>query len=224
MVKEYIDQLSEENQEELDRLEKQMRDYLDELTYAQEWHENLQTKNNSQTNIFSPRSFDEDLEQSLENVKNKIARINQQIESTRELIETHMKKKMEYQTLLQEFAASSNNNNGYGETASIQETEPTDANTASEIVSIETDATSIVDIRSEKNSSEFNRAGAEENIYDRKTIQPTNNYTDEEVKTFLNEIYKKCEISMALLGNKNRCKTELNNMKHMIRDFVEKYK
>lgn len=102
MIKEYIDKLSDDNQSELSNLEKQMRELLDELTYAQEWQETLQKESNSQTNIFSPRSFDEDIEQDLENVQNKIIRINQQIEYTRELIETHLKKKNEYVTLMQE--------------------------------------------------------------------------------------------------------------------------
>lgn len=102
MIKEYIDKLSNDNQSELSNLEKQMRELLDELTYAQEWQESLQKENSSQTNIFSPRSFDENIEQDLENVQSKINRIKQRIEYTRELIETHLKKKNEYQTLIQE--------------------------------------------------------------------------------------------------------------------------
>lgn len=169
MIKEYIDKLSDDNQAELSGLEKQMRELLDELTYAQEWQESLQRENNSQTSIFSPRSLDEDIEQNLENVQNKISRIKQQIEYTRELIETHLKKKNEYQTLKIEIDSS------------IEK-----ANTDNEKL-------------------------PEQDVFDA-----------EQVKKLLNDIYKKSEICLACLNsNKNRCKSELNEIKRMIKSFVD---
>lgn len=76
MITEYLDQLSLENDEELSMLEDQMRSYMDELTYVSRTQEELQEKSHSLTNIFSPRNFDAELEQNLENTRNKIARIN----------------------------------------------------------------------------------------------------------------------------------------------------
>lgn len=167
MIKEYINKLSDDNQTELGNLEKQMRDLLDELTYAQEWQESLQKENNIQANIFSPRNFDEGVEQKLEEVQNKIARIKQQIEYTRELIETHLKKKNEYLTLIEEVD-------------SIQDEK--------------TDQTEI-----------------QEKVFD-----------DEQVKNLLNDIYKKTEVCLAFLNsNKNRCKSELSDIKKMIKNFAK---
>lgn len=164
MIKEYIDKLSEANQEELENLEEQMRDLLDELTYTQEWQDSLQKENNSQTNIFSPRNFDENMEEKLENAQNKVSRLKQQIEYTRELIETHIKKKNEYQLLMDEVQSSEEMK--------------------------EEDEAFDIDVN--------------------------------QVKKLLNEIYRKSEICLAFLNsNKNRCKTELNEIKNMIRKFAE---
>lgn len=161
MIKEYIDTLFSENQQELSNLERQMRDLLDELTYAQEWEENLQQKNSAHTNIFSPRVFENNIEENLEDVQSKITRLNQEIESTRVLIEMQMKKKSEYQTLLLE------------------------------IESAETK--------------------------DRKK----DCFDTDQVKKLLNEIFKKTEICLGCLNNRNRCKSELLEIKKMIRNFAE---
>lgn len=182
MIKEYINKLSDDNQEELSGLEKQMRELLDELTYAQEWQESLQKKSSSQTSIFSPRSLDENIEENLENVQNKISRINQQIEYTRELIETHLKKKSEYTTLMLEIDSSI-------EKISNNSTIDSDVNTD---ISID---------REESKQDVFDAA---------------------KVKSLLNDIYKKSEICLAFLNsNKNRCRTELNEIKKMIRNFAD---
>jgi ArsR family metal-binding transcriptional regulator len=44
------------------------------------------------------------------------------------------------------------------------------------------------------------------------------------VDDLLNQIYKKTEISMAIINNKNKCRSELNEIKKMIKNFAETYK
>lgn len=189
MIKEYIDKLAVDNQTELSKLEKQMQGLIDELTYAQEWHENLQKESNALNNIFSPRSIDDNMEENIENAQNKIANINQQIEYTRDKIETHLKKKSEYITLKQEIDFSSKK----AETRELLD--------------------------------KSMRVVTERELSEDKVAK--NSAVDDElmkqIKSLLNEIYKKSDICLATLNsNKTRCKMELNEIKKMIRQFAEK--
>ena len=93
MIKEYINKLSDENRQDLEKLEKQMKDLLQELSCAEEWSESLQIQNNSQRNIFSPRNVDTEIESKIEKTQLSIQKIRKEIEYVRDLIETHIKKK-----------------------------------------------------------------------------------------------------------------------------------
>ena len=106
MIKEYINKLTDENNECLKNLEKQMKDLMNDLASAEEWSESLQRESHSQTNIFSPRNFDAEIDQKIEKASNAIDKTKQQIEYVRDMIETHMKKKMEYQEMLGELLQS----------------------------------------------------------------------------------------------------------------------
>lgn len=176
MLKEYIDKLYQNNEEELDKLEKQMKEAMSDLESAKGWLEELQKESNIQINIFSPRNIDDQLDEKLQNAQNKVLEANNQIDYIRELIETHIKKRKEYEQLLKE--------------AEIQPEEVSDH--------------SITDEK------------AEEKEDNEKTDK-----SSAEIKQFLNDIYRKTEICLALLnGDKNRCKTELNDIRRMIKKFA----
>ena len=99
MLKEYIDQLNDENNLALDKLEKQMNSLMGELSEASQWLEKLQTEKNVQTNIFSPRSISEENDVKINQASDKVKSIKHHIESVRDLIETHIRKKYEYEQL-----------------------------------------------------------------------------------------------------------------------------
>lgn len=102
MIKEYINKLLEENNQDLEKLEKQIKDLLGELSCAEEWSESLQISSNEQKNIFSPRNIDTEIETKMEKASISIQKINKEIEYVKDLIETHLKKKDEYQRMLDE--------------------------------------------------------------------------------------------------------------------------
>lgn len=109
MVKEYINELLLENNEELLRQEKQMKELLDSLDSARHWLEILQAEKNADRNIFSPRAMDTDIREKIEEAQNNIKKIDQDIEYVRSFIETHIKKREEYERLLQELDTFSDN-------------------------------------------------------------------------------------------------------------------
>lgn len=102
MIKEYINKLLDENNQDLRTLEKQMKDLLGELSCAEEWSETLQVQNHSQINIFSPRNMDTEIGAKIEKSTISIQKIKKEIEYVRDLIETHLKKKDEYEKMLSE--------------------------------------------------------------------------------------------------------------------------
>lgn len=167
MLKEYINKLNQDNDEELVKLEKQMKKAVSELESAQGWLEELQKENNVQINIFSPRNIDDQLEQKMQAAQSKVSEANNQIDYIRELIETHIKKQKEYEILLKEAEEQPVGNSVKKEPEEVKEKD------------------------------------------------------SEQIIQFLNEIYRKTEISLALLNSdRNRCKSELNEMKRMIKKFA----
>ena len=109
MLKEYINELVGENDEKLKDLEHQMRHHLDELDCAKEWLETLQEQKNIDKNIFSPRTIDTNLKEKTEEARNNIRKIELDIEHVRAFIEEQLKKKEEYEKLLDELENFSDN-------------------------------------------------------------------------------------------------------------------
>ena len=54
------------------------------------------------SNIFSPRSHGDEIHQKIANAQNTVKKLNQEVEHVREMIEALMKKKYEYESLMQE--------------------------------------------------------------------------------------------------------------------------
>ena len=102
MVKEYIDALVKENNEKLDSLDKQMKGLLNDLDCAKKWLDSLHVEENTDTNIFSPRVKDAELEKRTEEAQNNIEKIQQDIDHIGSLIEENTKKKLEFERLLDE--------------------------------------------------------------------------------------------------------------------------
>lgn len=103
MIKEYIQKMLLENEEDLKKQEKQMNYLLTELEFQQNQLHLLRKENNTDKNIFSPRYYDFENEQKIESVKIKIERIKDEINYVRERIESFLKKKEEYKILIEEF-------------------------------------------------------------------------------------------------------------------------
>ncbi len=102
MIKEYIEELLNDNNEQLHKLEQQMKNLMIELDSAKGWLDSLNAESNVDTNIFSPRSMDSDLKRKTEEAQNNVYKIKQDIEYVSSFMETHIKKKEEYEKLLVE--------------------------------------------------------------------------------------------------------------------------
>lgn len=102
MLKEYINRLLEENNKKLNELEAQMKNLLNDLDCAKEWLDSLHAETNVDKNIFSPRVMDTDLDKKTENAQKDIEKTRQDIEYVRFFIEENVKKKLEYEKLLEE--------------------------------------------------------------------------------------------------------------------------
>ena len=102
MIKEYINELLDDNNEKLNKLEQQLKSLMTDLESATEWLDTLNAEKNVDKNIFSPRSIDPDLKSKTEDAQNNINKIKQDIEYVRSFIETHLRKKEEYEKLLTE--------------------------------------------------------------------------------------------------------------------------
>ena len=75
MVKEYIENLILDTNEELERLQTQMKELLEELQSSQENQERLQREKNRDTNIFSPRSIQLGTDEKLAKAKEEVKKI-----------------------------------------------------------------------------------------------------------------------------------------------------
>lgn len=102
MIREYIDELVIENNEKLKSLEQQLKDLMDELNSNEKWLETLQSEEDVDKNLFSPRVLDNDLKEKIEKVQLGINKTKQNIEYVKSFIETHLVKKQEYDKLLAE--------------------------------------------------------------------------------------------------------------------------
>ena len=102
MIREYIDELVIENNEKLKSLEQQLRDLMDELNSNEKWLETLQSEEDVDKNLFSPRALDNDLKEKIGKVQLGINKTKQDIEYVKSFIETHLVKKQEYDKLLAE--------------------------------------------------------------------------------------------------------------------------
>ena len=102
MIKEYLNELKAGNQKKLNNLEKQMKELLSDLDCATQWMESLQAEKNVDKNIFSPRIMDMNLESKVDEAKNNIQKIKQEIDYVKSFIEEAIAKREEYDKLLKE--------------------------------------------------------------------------------------------------------------------------
>lgn len=102
MVKEYINELLSENKEKLEKLDKRMKELLNDLDCAKKWLDTMYSETNTDKNIFSPRAIDTELDKKTKDAQDNIEKIRQEIDYTRSFIEENVKKKLEYEKLLEE--------------------------------------------------------------------------------------------------------------------------
>lgn len=230
MIKEYINKLSDENRQDLEKLEKQMKDLLQELSCAEEWSESLQIQNNSQRNIFSPRNVDTEIESKIEKTQLSIQKIRKEIEYVRDLIETHIKKKEEYEQLLSEIEDSEKN----GQYILKEKSESSVGQSAEESIIESIGKSENIDefenISKGEKTDKFENTGKFENTdksRDNEQIKVTDDSPQQDSPKeyfldILSEIYSKTERCLALLNSdRNRCKKELLEIKTKIKKCAE---
>lgn len=199
MIKEYINKLSDENKQDLNKLEKQMKDLLQELSSAEKWSETLLLQNNSQRNIFSPRNMDTEIESKIEKNQISIQKTRQEIEYVRDLIETHVKKNEEYEKMLSEIDNS-------GDGVKIISESKIENITYNAVEKSLRDDKEICDTESSKKKDTY----SEQDL------------PKEYVLNLLSEINSKTEKCLALLNrDKNRCKKELLEIKAKLKKCAE---
>ena len=253
MVKDYIERLILEEEDEIEKLQLQMKKSLAELQSSQEWLENLQREKNIDYNIFSPRKFDAEADEKIEKARAAVREHDQNVEYIRRQIESHVKRNQEYLKMQEEDAEG--NANAYTNVCNeisketdtvISGMEKVFDASAEEIekatdISTEKTGKEIADISAEKEIKETADALAGKEIKEtpdvsteKETKETHDTSTEKEIKeipdisaekaeliTFLKKIYKKTEISLALLnGDKNKCKNEMKNMMHEIKKYV----
>lgn len=116
--------MMEENQEELQKLEVEMKNLLEELECNQEYVLHLRKEKDIDRNIFSPRSYDADSDRKIEQAENKVEQIKNEVEYIRERIETFLKKKKEYEKILGEIKAESETGASLKQLPLINEKDP----------------------------------------------------------------------------------------------------
>ena len=196
MIKDYINKMLEDNREELEKQEIVMNNLLIELESSQKQLLQLRREKSTDKNLFSPRNYDFEADIKIEKARDKIEKTKNEIEYTRERIETFLKKKKEFELLLEEATECSNEieNN----------TKDTMDNSIEKVLSCEKSCIITDTVNKECNSNE--------NVFN------INNSLD-----FLKEVYKKIEISLALLNSdKNKCKIELKSVLKLLKDTVVK--
>ena len=102
MIREYINNLLNENNEKLKNLEQQLKELIVELDNKQKLLKSLQSESNTDETIFSPRSVNDNLKNDMEDVKTSISKTKQDIEYVKSFMETYLVKKQEYEKLLEE--------------------------------------------------------------------------------------------------------------------------
>ncbi len=264
MIKEYIMELRTENKEKLNGLEKQMKDLLNDLDTAKEWLETLQTEKNVDTNIFSPRVMDTELEGKLEEAKNNIQKINRDIDYVKSFIEEGVAKNKEYEKLLEELEQTENTSSekqdsGIREQDSeIQRYDQKEQKQDSEIWKQDSEVQEQnlgvqeqspkkqnqnsdkqeKSLEEQKQDSENQKQGSENQKPDSENQERSSEVQKHDLENqeqdsetpgnspisakFLAELYKKTELCLDLLYNdRSRCKSELKNMKTMIKNAAD---
>lgn len=102
MLKEYIQNLLSQNEEEMQNLKNEMDELMNDIEIQQQQMVLLENEENADNNIFSPRSHGDEIHEKIINAQNTVKKLNQQVEHVREMIEALMKKKYEYESLMQE--------------------------------------------------------------------------------------------------------------------------
>ena len=238
MIKEYIMELKTENREKLNGLEKQMKDLLNDLDGAKEWMETLQTEKNVDTNIFSPRVIDTELEGKVEEAKNNIQKINQDIDYVKSFIEEGVAKDKEYEKLLEELEQTDGSDSERGKQDSeIQRHDPKGQKHDSEIqgqnLGVQGQSSEKQNQGSEKQKKSLEEQKPDSENQEQGSEVQKHDFEKQEQNSvipgisripakFLAELYKKTELCLDLLYNdRSRCKSELKNMKTMIKNVAD---
>lgn len=274
MVKEYIERLMLEEQDEIEKLQIQMKKALNELESSQEWLENLQREKRVDLNIFSPRKFDSEADEKIEKARAAVRECDQNVEYIKNQIESCTKRNHEYLKLQEENELEKQRNiegemyaeaecrveqiQGKSDTHVEQiydetenqaaqipiksdmhigqihaetenQTKPVhgkseDGKSDEILVRNTTSLTKLLTKADLKNGTESQNA-KEVAEHPEKITQPETIHQEyiekAEVVGFLKSIYKKTEVSLALIsGDKNKCKNQMRNIMHEIKSYV----
>ncbi len=104
MIKEYIDQLQKENREKLNAYDREMKELTQDLTDHERLLSNLQAKKQDDKNIFSPRSVNSGADEEIRRTMEEIDRLKQRMEYVRQMLESEVRNRDEYEKLAEEAA------------------------------------------------------------------------------------------------------------------------
>lgn len=229
MLKEYISNIKNENDNKLASLEREMQELVNDLNCTEKILEKLQREKKLDTNIFSPRTIDMHSSEKIENTQSKVNEIKRKIEYVSLMIEDALKQKNELNQIAEEAENYTSVNpvildvNENKESENKTENQRTEKNKIpSESVPCEKILTAQKSLSGNQLSSTIENSNTVEKI---KIDNPDTlrQSSDEELISFLKLIYQKTETSLALInGNKNRCKAELRSTLSLIKEYAKK--
>ncbi|MCD7715304.1 MAG: hypothetical protein LUI39_02485 [Lachnospiraceae bacterium] len=209
MLKEYIENLQDENDRKISGFEQEMQELVTDLSCAEHMMEELQREKRLDTTIFSPRAIKKNIDENLNEKQEEIRQLKQRMEYVSQLIEDSLKKREEYQILKDELYHETSENKEISDEVIINNETPDKEDPLDHDDSEKNDFVPVQD------SSEN-----EDHESEHSTIEETIN--KEELLSLLKTVYDKTETSIAFLnGNKNRCRAELKNCLKLIKDYAQ---
>lgn len=217
MMKEYMKNNKNEEDKEIAWIEEQMQKYETELDEAEKKLERLHRQEDAQTNIFSPRAAEHNIEEEIELAADHVLQIKQKISSVREKLEDQLQKngsitEEEIHSLEHDSSKSIQELSGYIDRF-VENLIETDSNEVEKNIGSST----IAEVESESISTVFQNIDSND-----KTLQTTDSEKKAYVKNILSQIYSKTELCLAFLkSDRNRCKRELQEIRRIIKNCTE---
>ncbi|MCD8014633.1 MAG: hypothetical protein LUG99_15965 [Lachnospiraceae bacterium] len=197
MIKDYISRLQSENSKKIDSLNQEMEELMGDLSCSEQLLDKLEQEKMIDTNIFSPRTIDTQVNERIDSKQKEIRTLKQKIEYVKERLEECILNQNEYNLMAEEIEK--------------KEIEKKDIENK-EVEKVETDKS--IDTINMPDAVSYN---VKENSNNE------NNFDVNDLKTFLKTIAGRAEKSLSYInGNKNRCRSEIQSVIRLIREYEEK--
>lgn len=197
LIKDYISRLQSENSKKIDSLNQEMEELMGDLSCSEQLLDKLEQEKMIDTNIFSPRTIDTQVNERIDSKQKEIRTLKQKIEYVKERLEECILNQNEYNLMAEEIEK--------------KEIEKKDIENK-EVEKVETDKS--IDTINMPDAVSYN---VKENSNNE------NNFDVNDLKTFLKTIAGRAEKSLSYInGNKNRCRSEIQSVIRLIREYEEK--